>query len=306
MTSSINRREFLQITTGLSLAGLLPFNAYGQQKSLPVRSIPSTNEPLPVLGLGSTKAVLQIPQSGTQPLLQVIQQLVEAGGRVIDTAPRPEPIDREFGLVLQDARWRDILFVSAKINSPGKQAGIDQLQQTKRLFGRQILDLLQVESMVDLDTHWSSLQAAKSNGDARYIGVTVANTADHDRLAAFMRQAIPDFIQVNYSVAEPQAGAQVLPLAAELGIAVQINRPFMNGEYFQKTRGRELPEWAAEFDCTSWAQFSLKFILAHPAVTCVLTETTNAEHMSDNLQAAFGRLPDAGMQTRMQSLIEDM
>ena len=121
-----------------------------------------------------------------------------------------------------------------------------------------------------------------------------------------MRQARPDFIQVNYSVAEPQAGARVLPTAAELGIAVQVNRPFMNGEFFQKTRGLALPEWTAEFDCASWAQFSLKYILAYPAVTCVLTETTNPDHLRDNLQAAFGRLPDESMQTRMQSLIEDM
>ena len=305
MTSSINRREFLHITSGLTLAGFLPAKVLAQQ-TLPLRDIPGAGDQLPVIGLGSTKPVLQIPQTGIQPLMQVMPQLVDAGGRVIDTAPRPEAIDREFGQVLQDPRWRDVLFISAKINTTGKQAGIEQLQQTLRLFGRKTLDLVQVESMVDVDTHWSSLQEAKTTGVARYIGVTVANTADHGRLEAFMRQARPDFIQVNYSVAEPQAGARVLPTAAELGIAVQVNRPFMNGEFFQKTRGLALPEWTAEFDCASWAQFSLKYILAYPAVTCVLTETTNPDHLRDNLQAAFGRLPDESMQTRMQSLIEDM
>ena len=305
MPRMIDRREFLQLTAGLSLAGLLPVNVYGQQK-LPVRGIPGSTEQLPVIGLGSTKPVMLIPQVGTQPLYEVIRMLVDAGGRVIDTAPRPEAIDREFGKVLQDPRWRETLFVSAKINSPGKQAGLDQLQQTRQLFARQTLDLVQIESMVDIDTHWTSLQEAKSKGTARYIGVTVANTGAHDQLESFMRRAKPEFIQVNYSVGETQARARILPLAAELGIAVQINRPFMNGEDFQKTKSRELPDWAAEFDCTSWAQFSLKYILAHPAVTCVLTETTNPEHMRDNLQAAFGPLPDTTMQARMRAYIESI
>jgi diketogulonate reductase-like aldo/keto reductase len=300
----MKRRQFIQFTTALTLSGIAPRMSHAQQM-LPQRGIPATGERLPVIGLGSTKPVMQIPQTGTKPLYEVIQMLVDAGGSVIDTAPRPEPIDREFGLVLQDPRWRDLLFVSTKINVPGRTAAVDQFQQTLKLFGGSP-DLVQVESMVDVETHWPLLQDWKARGMARYIGVTVANTGDHERLISFMRRSRPDFIQVNYSVAEPQAGTSVLPAAAELGIAAQINRPFMNGEYFQKTRGRELPEWAAEIDCASWAQFSLKFILAHPAVICVLTETTNPEHMRDNLQAAYGRLPDAALQARMRSHIENM
>lgn len=304
MSALTNRREFLKILSGLSIAGFLPFSTYAQQ-NLPMRAIPGTNEQLPVIGLGSSKPVLQIPEYGTEPLSQVIKMLVDQGGSVIDTAPRTEAIDREFGKVLLDPRWKDSLFVSTKINSAGKQRGIEQMQQTQRLFGKRPIDLVQIESMVDIKTHWPGLKEWQDNGETRYIGVTVARTINHEQIESFMKNESPDFVQLNYSVAEPQAEQRLLPLAEEKGIAVLINRPFMNGNYFQKIRGHELPGWAAEFDCESWAQFSLKYILAHSAVTCVLTETTNPGHMQDNLQAAFGRLPDLATKARMRAMIEN-
>ena len=156
------------------------------------------------------------------------------------------------------------------------------------------------KKLTDLETHWRTLLALKDAGKVRYIGVTVANERLYERLEAFMKRESPDFVQLNYSVMEYSAEERLLPLAEELGTAILVNGPFMNGEFFAHVDGHELPDWSAEFDCESWAQFSLKYILAHPAVTCVLTETTKAHHMEDNVRAGFGRLPDVATKQRMR------
>ena len=166
------------------------------------------------------------------------------------------------------------------------------------------MDLVQIQSLRDLETHWPNLREWKESGQARYIGVTVSSYNNYERLEAFMRREPLDFVHLNYSVAETRAEERLLPLAQDRGMAVLINRPFMNGSYFQRVSGRELPAWAADFDCTTWAQFSLKYILAHPTVTCVLTETTNPAHMEENIQAAFGRLPDEATTRRMRELVQ--
>ena len=309
------RRDFLMRVAGLGALLASPRTILGNpaarwstaslQTALPTRPIPDTDETLPVVGLGSSKPVLEIPTAGTEPLAAVIRALVEHGGRVVDTSPRTPEIDAAFGEVLALPEFHDRLFVATKINTDGRESGIAQMRQNQRLVGRRTVDLLQVESMRDLDVHWPSVLRWKDSGEARYIGVTVSNTQRHDAFESVMRAEPLDFVQINYSVMEPGAEDRLLPLARDLGMAVLINRPFMNGSYFGRVNGRELPEWTTEFDCESWAQFSLKYILAHPAVTCVLTETTNPEHMVDNVRAAFGRLPDEATQRRMRELVRD-
>ncbi len=296
------RREF--VVAGLSGAGFLLAHPRGSigQETLPTRAIPGSGEPLPVVGLGSTKAVLQIPTEGTAPIASVLRTLVDHGGRVVDTSSRPEEIDAEFGRVLNEPDLRDRLFLATKINTPDPDAGVEQMRRTQRLFGRRTLDLVQIESLRGLDAHWPRLLEWKDSGEARYIGVTVSSDDAHARLESFMTSESPDFVHLNYSVMETHAEERLLPLAAERGLAVLTNRPFMNGAWFSRVSGRELPEWAAEFDCASWAQFSLKYILSHPTVTCVLTETTNPRHMEENLRAAFGRLPDEATRMRMREL----
>jgi diketogulonate reductase-like aldo/keto reductase len=256
-----------------------------------------------VVGFGSSKPVLESPTEGTEPIAKVIRTLLEYGGRVVDTSPRTEAIDRDFGRVLQDPELRDRLFLAAKININGEQNGIDQWRQTQRLFGRRTVDLLQVESLRDVDLHWPHVRAWKDAGEARYIGVTVSANARHSLMETFMRDNAPDFLHVNYSPLENRAEERLLPLARDMGMAVLINRPFMNGSYFGRVAGKELPAWAADFDCETWAQFSLKYVLANPAVTCVLTETTNPEHMEENIGAAFGRFPDDSTRVRMRELL---
>src|SRR5690606_28543219 len=196
------------------------------------------------------------------------------------------------------------LFVTSKIDRVGKDAGVAQFRETQRLYGRRPLDLLQIFSLTDVDTHWASLQAFKAAGDVRYIGVTVAEERLYGALEQFLERESPDFVQLNYSITERGAEARLLPLLADRGIAVLINRPFMNGTYFRALEGRPLPDWAAEFDCTTWAQFSLKYILANPHLTCVLTETSNPRHMEENARTAFGPLPDAEALARMRDFID--
>ena len=309
------RRDFLLRMAGLGAALATPGAVRGStavvgdlapaQTPLPTRSIPGTDETLPIVGFGSSKPVLEIPTEGTDPVAAVIRMLLEHGGRVVDTSPRTPEIDAEFGQVLTAPEFSDRLFVATKINTDGEAAGITQMRQNQRLVGRRTLDLLQVESMRDLDVHWPNVRRWKDAGEARYIGVTVSSNARHDAFEAVMRAVPLDFVQINYSVMEPGAEDRLLPLAQDLGMAVLVNRPFMNGSYFGRVSGRTLPAWAADFDCATWAQFSLKYILAHPAVTCVLTETTNPEHMADNVGAGFGRLPDEATKRRMRELVRD-
>ncbi len=317
-TSEPNRRQFLTRLAGAGLALAAPSRLLARaqlstspiglsgQEPLPTRAIPQTGERLPVVGFGSSKAVLEIPDEGPEPVARVIHALLERGGRVVDTSPRTEAIDAEFGRVLQAPDLGDRLFLATKINTPDLETGLAQWRQTRRLFGRETVDLLQIESLRGLEDHWPDLRARKDAGETRYIGLTVSNLRNHEPLEAFIRSEPVDFIHVNYSVMEPQAEDRLLPLAQDLGLGVLINRPFMNGSYFGRVSEHPLPDWAAEFDCASWAQFSLKYILAHPAVTVVLTETTNPEHMTENIDAAFGRTPDAATRRRMRELVRDL
>lgn len=300
-----NRREFLTRLAGLGAALSLSSaaRALPPRQALPTREIPGTGERLPIVGFGSSKPVLEIPTEGTEPLEAVLGTLLDQGGRVVDTSPRTVDIDREFGQVLTRPRFQDSLFLAAKINTEGEEAGVAQVRQSQQLFGRPTLDLLQVESLRDLDVHWPNVRAWKDNGEARYIGVTVSAYRNFERLEAFMRSEPFDFVHVNYSVMEPLAEERILPLAQDLGLAVLTNRPFMNGSYFGRVAPHTLPEWAAGFDCESWAQFSLKYVLSHPAVTCALTETSNPVHLVENMHSALGRFPDDAAKRRMRELV---
>ena len=299
MFTPITRRELLTALSSLGVLGTLPAATIASAV-LPRRAIPGSGEKLPIVGLGSTKPVRLIREAGTGPIESVIHKLISYGGCVVDTAPRPAELDTRFGRVLQQPEFRDSLFVATKVNATGKEQGIAQIEQTQRLFGRDPLDLLQISSLTDLETHWPTLRAWKEAGRVRYIGVTVAHERLYATLEAFMKRESPDFVQLNYSVMEYSAEDRLLPLAEDMGIAILVNGPFMNGEFFGHVDGYDLPDWAAEFDCESWAQFSLKYILAHPTVTCVLTETTKPHHMEDNARAGLGRLPDNAMKRRMR------
>ncbi len=234
----------------------------------------------------------------------MLRALVANGGSVVDTWPRNPANDAAFGRIINEPDLRESLFIASKIDKVGKDAGIRQFRQTQRLYKRETLDLVQIFSLTDLGTQWPNLKEWQASGAARYLGVTVANGSLYEQLESFLRRERPDFVQINYSITERGAEERMLPMCHDLGVAVIVNRPFMNGEYFRRLGQRPLPEWAAGFDCESWAQFSLKYILPHPAITCVLTETSNPAHMAENARAAFGRMPDSGTRKRMKAVLD--
>jgi len=297
------RRDILAGLAGIGTAGLLPSLAFGQD-GMPMRRIPGTIESLPLVGLGSSKPVAQIAERGTGPIAGVLRALVANGGSVVDSWPRNADNDAAFGEVLSESDLQDALFLASKIDKTGKEEGIRQFRDTLRHYRRDAVDLLQVFSLTDLDTQWANLRDFKEEGTARYIGVTVATNSLYEPLTRFLEKERPDFVQINYSISEREAEQRMLPMLQGRGIGVIINRPFMNGDLFGKLNGQPVPEWAAEFNCHTWAEFCLKYILPHPAITCVLTETSNPVHMEENARAAFGRMPDAAERRRMAELID--
>ena len=302
---SMTRRDALAAMSALSVAGLGPAGVFAQG-TMPQRPVPTTGEMLPVVGLGSSKVVSEVSENGTEPVAAVLRALTAAGGSVVDSWPRDPVDDAGFGDVINLPDLRDELFVTTKIDSTGKQAGIDQFRQTQELYQRETIDLVQIFSLTDLETQWPNLKDWKEEGSARYIGVTVSEFGRYDQLIEFLGRETPDFVQMNYSITERLAEERLLPMAADMGLAVLLNRPFMNGAYFGRLEGVPLPEWTSEFDCTSWAQFSLKYILAHPTVTCVFTETSNPAHMTENAHAAYGAMPDENHRQLMREYIDQV
>jgi len=301
MQSMPTRRDFLALLS--ATLATTATRASAQPRTMPVRAIPGTRETLPIVGLGSTRPVTAIAERGPEPIAAVIRTLVEHGGRVIDTWPRSDANDGAFGEIISAPDLRERLFVTINLEQQGAEAGRAHFERTLRLYQREAIDLLNVGSLIDLDAQWPNLRALKDDGRARYIGVTAAQAALYDRLEAFVERERPDFVEINYSVTERDA-ERLLPRLQDRGIAVLVSRPFMNGAYFERLANVPLPEWTAEFECETWAQFSLQYILANPAVTCVLTETTSAEHMAENALAAFAPVPGDRARARMRELID--
>jgi len=306
MQEMTTRRAFvarsLAAAGAATLAGSPALEALAQH-GIPQRPIPSTGEMLPVIGLGSSKVVEQIAQNGTEPVANVLRALVAHGGKLVDTWPRNPANDAGLGRVLALPELRGKLFVTTKVDQVGKEVGERQFRDSLRNYQLDTIDLVQIFSLTDLDTHWASLKEWKAEGAARYIGVTVSQDSRHADLEQFLRREKPDFVQMNYSITERAVEERLLPFAADRGVAVVINRPFMNGAYFDRLEGKALPEWAREFGCETWAHFSLKYILANPSLTCVLTETSNPKHMEDNVLTAAGPMPSEAQRQRMRDFI---
>lgn len=273
---------------------------------MPARAIPRTAETLPIVGLGSTRPVSSIPELGVDRIEAVVRSLFEHGGRVVDTWPRSADNDGAFGRIIDQTVMRDELFVTINLEQQNREAGIEQFRRTLDLYRRDTIDLVNVGSLIGLDELWPSLRHWQESGQARYVGVTAAQAELYDRLEGFLRRETPDFVMLNYSVTEREAERRLLPMLADRGIALLISRPFMNGAYFERLENEPLPEWAADFECESWAQFSLLYILANMDLTCVLTETTNPVHMAENALTASKPVPDAAARRRMREFIDGL
>ena len=269
------------------------------------RSIPRSGEQLPVLGLG-TYIVLDVAPGAPElaELKEVLKNFAAGGAKLIDSSPMYGRAEAVVGELIAATNLRDSVFLATKVWTSGRDAGVRQMQHSLRLMRTQRIDLMQVHNLLDLATHTKTLNEWKAAGTLRYVGITHYHAGAYRELEKLLKTREYDFVQFNYSLAEREAEQRLLAVAAETGTAVIINRPFAQGELFGKVKGRDVPAWAAQFDCDSWAQFFLKYIIAHPAVTCVIPGTGKVLHMTDNLKAGAGRLPDERTRKRMVELIQ--
>jgi diketogulonate reductase-like aldo/keto reductase len=286
---------------GLAALGLAPLESFSKAEQMLKRQIPFSNESLPVVGLG-TYDVFDVAGSAEEMALrrEIVDLLIEKHGSLIDSSPMYDRSENIVGKIVASSGNRDQLFLATKVWTNGKQAGVLQMQRSAELMNAGNIDLMQVHNLRDLDVHLPTIREWQQDGRIRYSGITHYTASAHRSLARAMQDHKPEFIQINYSLGEREAEQNVLSLAEELGIAVLINRPFMAGRLFSAVRDRSLPDWASAF-AASWGQFFLKFIISHPAVTCVIPATSKPHHMLDNLGAGFGVMPDAATRQKMTS-----
>jgi diketogulonate reductase-like aldo/keto reductase len=271
------------------------------------RTIPSSGETLPVVGLG-TWQVFDVGATPPErrPLEEVLTRFAKLGGRVVDSSPMYGRAEQVIGEIATKLDLHRSLFLATKVWTTGKQAGVDSMERSLAKLQAKRIDLIQVHNLVDAPTHLATLRDWKEKGRVRYLGITHYNSSAYGEVAKLLRSEKLDFVQINYSLLEREAEEQILPLAQDRGVAVIANRPFGGGDLFARVRQKPLPEWAADFDCHSWAQFLLKWIVAHPAVTCAIPATSNARHLEDNMQAGVGLLPDAVMRRRMVDAVSKL
>jgi diketogulonate reductase-like aldo/keto reductase len=302
-SSTMTRSEFLRLIVGAvsawGAAGIFRASA-AVNEQMHTRPIPSTRAPLPVVGCGTWRTfdVGKTPAERA-PLLEVLRILFDNGGSVIDSSPMYGPAEAVVGDLLAAMNARNRAFIATKVWTRGREAGIAQMRRSLELLRVDRIELMQIHNLVDWRTQLATLRAWKKEGLIRYIGVTHYTPSAFDELESVMRAEKPDFVQLDYSLSDRAAEQRLLPLAGDLGIAVIVNQPFGGGGLLQSVRAKPLPAWSAEIGCESWAQVLLKFVLSHPAVTCVIPGTGKPEHMKDNVRAGFGRYPDAALRAKM-------
>lgn len=296
----MDRRRFCASIAAASVPGVQ--NAMSTE-TLATRPIPAGNgEQLPVVGLG-TWQVFDVPASGTEygEARATMQALVDGGGRVVDSSPMYGRSESVTGDVTQELGVRSRLFVATKVWTRGRDEGIAQMNTSIKRLRVDVLDLMQVHNLVDTDMHLATLAKWREQKRVRYLGITHYHAGAHADLERTLNKHRVDFVQVNYSLAEPEADKRLLDFCKERGAAVLINRPFAEGTLFSHVKGKSVPDWAKqELGIASWGQYFLKWIAGHPAVTCVIPGTRNAKHMMDNLGAARGALPDEKQRERMR------
>jgi diketogulonate reductase-like aldo/keto reductase len=295
--TGLPRRNWLKLAAALTLGGTMPAARAADRIQRP---IPKSGETIPAVGLGTWQAFdVAGDAAETAQAREALKTLVELGGRVIDSSPMYGSAESVSGQVADELGVKSKLFVATKVWTSGKQAGIRQMEDSMRKLRVERLDLMQVHNLVDAGTHLATLREWKKAGRVRYLGVTHYHAGAHGDLEKYIRPGDIDFVQVNYSLAEPEADRRLLSAATASRTAVIVNRPFAEGAMFGRVKGKPLPDWTKEIGCESWAQFFLKWILGHPAVTCVIPGTRNAKHVADNLGAASGTLPDEAMRRKM-------
>ena len=298
-----SRRETLKAAIAL---GIVPGPLFASSAAMLTRPIPASGESLPVIGFG-TWQVFDVAGSAEELALRqsIIELLVEKGGRLVDSSPMYARAEKVVGDVLQAGGNRDQVFLATKVWTNGKAAGESQMQRSAELMKTDVIDLMQVHNLRDLDVHMGTIRERQQDNLIRYSGITDYRSSELDEIEDAMRKYKPQFVQINYSLGERDADKRMLPAARDLGIAVLINRPFVEGRLFRAVAGLELPDWASDF-AASWGQFFLKYIVSHPAVTCTIPATSKLHHMADNLGAGFGGMPDEPTRRRMAAFIDSL
>jgi len=304
----MNRREFIKtgIAAGATLA-LAEFDLFAQGAPLIQKKIPSSDELIPVIGLGTARRYEEVTSDAEKvPLSETILKFKEVGLKVIDSSPSYGTAEAVVGEIVEGLKIRDALFIATKVSlrKDGRDEGLKQIEQSFKRLRTNKIDLIAVHNLRDTDTQLKTLREMKQAGRIRYVGITTSFDNQYGEFEQTMKKETLDFIQVDYALDNRNAGERILPLAADRAMAVMINLPFGRGRLFNAVQGKKLPAWASEFDCKTWAQFFLKYIVSHPAVTCAVPGMAKAEYVVDNLGAARGRLPDAAMRKRMEQFID--
>src|SRR5260370_24553571 len=302
----ITRREAARLIAASAAGLFLPSGAAraaNESSRMLMRAIPSSGEKLPVIGLGTWRTFdVDLGPDNRKELEDVLSLFVKLGGRVIDSSPMYGRAEQVIGDLAETLGIQDKLFLATKVWTHGKERGIESMERSMARLRTKRIDLMQVHNLVDVHTHLATLREWKEQGRIRYLGITHYESGAFGEVEEVMRSEKLDFVQINYSLIEREAEERVLPLARERGIAVIVNRPFGGGELFARTRAKQVPDWAVEFDCRSWSQFFLKWIVAQPAVTCAIPATDKPRHLEDNMQGGVGRLPEAKTRQRMVKL----
>jgi len=304
-----SRRQALKLlgATGATALGVKFGFAQTPKNAMLKRPIPASGELLPVVGLGTwqTFDVGPLPES-RRNIKEVLRLFAEKGGTLIDSSPMYGKSEEVAGDLSKELGLQKQLFMATKVWTQGEQAGIRQMETSMREMQAQPMDLMQIHNLVDWQTHLKTLRRWKEEKKIRYLGITHYTVSAYPNLERILKTEPIDFVQLNYNISTREAANRLLPLAADKGVAVIVNRPFESGSLFSAVKNISLPGWANDFDIESWGQFFLKYILGHPAITCVIPATAKPHHLTDNMAAGYGRLPDAATRSKMEAFIQTL
>ncbi len=304
---NLTRRELFKLGLAAGASRIIPGHGIFAQASLPIqRAIPSSGETVPVIGLGARNYRVVDGEAERAPFKATLKAFADLGGKLIDTAPGYGNSETVVGDLVDELGIRDQLFVATKVDREDRDEGLERIENSFRYLRTDRLDLIQVHNLRGVDTQLGTLRDLKSEGRIRYVGITTSSQRQYQRMLGIMERETFDFIQLDYALDNRNAADRLLPLAADRGMAVLVNLPFGRGRLFRAVGQRPLPDWASEIDCSTWAQVFLKYVVSHPAITCVIPGTTKEHHAVDNQGAGRGRLPDAALRRTMESLIDGL
>src|SRR5688572_15198726 len=306
----IHRRTVIKAGLAFGATMLLPQGGQSAQaQPLLQKKIPSSGEGIPIIGIGTARRYEEVKTDGEKaPLRETIRQFQALGGKVIDSSPSYGTAEAVVGELADGLKIRDSLFLATKVSlrNTGREAGVAQIEQSFKRLRTNKIDLIAVHNLRDTGTQLRTLRDMKQAGRIRYVGITTSFDNQYAEFEQVIKKETLDFIQVDYALDNRDAGDRIIPLAGDRGSAVMVNLPFGRGRLFKAVQGKKLPEWASEFDCQSWPQFFLKYIVSHPAITCAVPGMARTEYVVDNLGAARGRLPDGATRRKMEQFIDNV